>query len=150
VARKLLTQKHFTHFSSRLKTAFGYVPNTRPDPPSLLRQLAYEEGSALPGPEVDPKGWKTLGPFVSRGVLSPNHAVGIKYTVSSNHFMSINIHQRLLTAFTCQTCKLPLFCRLTVPTTSNSCAMLAGASFHARLSLNVTTAMPSIFSLHPM
>ncbi|KAJ6623971.1 hypothetical protein B0H10DRAFT_760755 [Mycena sp. CBHHK59/15] len=36
---------------SQIKTRFGYIPSTRPDPPSLLRQLAYREISLLPGPE---------------------------------------------------------------------------------------------------
>jgi len=71
------------HLSCRIKTAFGYVPNTRPDPPSLLRQLAYQETSPLPGPESDPIGWKTLRPFVSRGVLFQNRAVGVQCTVST-------------------------------------------------------------------
>lgn len=67
---------------AQLTTAFGYVPSTRPDPPSLLRQLAYQEISSIPGPESDPDGWKTLSPFVSRGVLSQNRAIGVQCTLS--------------------------------------------------------------------
>ncbi|KAJ7126828.1 hypothetical protein C8R44DRAFT_106214 [Mycena epipterygia] len=54
---------------SQIKTRFGYIPNTRPDPPSLLRQLAYREHSMLPGPEVDPAGWQTSSTAVVRGTL---------------------------------------------------------------------------------
>ncbi|KAL0954347.1 hypothetical protein HGRIS_003341 [Hohenbuehelia grisea] len=52
-----------------ITTAFGYVPSSRPQPPSMLRQLAYQEGCPLPGPEVDPEGWQILPPFVARGVV---------------------------------------------------------------------------------
>ncbi|KAJ7158556.1 hypothetical protein C8R46DRAFT_394511 [Mycena filopes] len=54
---------------SQIKTRFGYIPSIRPDPPSLLRQLAYRENSLLPGPEVDPAGWKTSSPAVIRGSI---------------------------------------------------------------------------------
>ena len=79
----VLTQNLPAYSSYSVKTAFGYVPSIRPDPPSLLRQLAYQEVSPLPGPESDPDGWKTLSPFVFRGVLSRNRAVGIQCTVST-------------------------------------------------------------------
>ncbi|RDX57135.1 hypothetical protein OH76DRAFT_1424761 [Lentinus brumalis] len=43
-----------------LTTNFAYVPLTRAQPPSALRQLAYREGSSLVGPQGDPQGWKVL------------------------------------------------------------------------------------------
>lgn len=52
---------------NRIITAFGYVPATRPDPPSRLRQLAYEQNAPIPGPDVDPAGWKVLPPIPIRG-----------------------------------------------------------------------------------
>ncbi|KAJ7455297.1 hypothetical protein B0H11DRAFT_2161071 [Mycena galericulata] len=54
---------------SQIKTRFAYIPNIRPDPPSVLRQLAYRENSLLPGPEVDPAGWKTSTTAVVRGTV---------------------------------------------------------------------------------
>ncbi|KAK7016286.1 hypothetical protein R3P38DRAFT_3321389 [Favolaschia claudopus] len=54
---------------SQIKTRFGYIPSTRPDPPSLLRQLAYRENSLLPGPDVDPVGWKASSTVVVRGTV---------------------------------------------------------------------------------
>lgn len=44
----------------RVKTAFGYVPSTRPTECSLLRQIAYQQLLPLPGPLADPDGWKVL------------------------------------------------------------------------------------------
>jgi len=43
-----------------LQTLFNYVPCIKPDPPSPLRQLSYENRSPLLGPEADPEGWKTI------------------------------------------------------------------------------------------
>ncbi|KAF8896106.1 hypothetical protein BD779DRAFT_1433414 [Infundibulicybe gibba] len=67
---------------SRIKTAFGYVPSTRPDPPSLLRQLAYEQCCPLPGPEIDPMGWKTLRPVTARGTMFKSRTVEARCTLS--------------------------------------------------------------------
>ncbi|KAJ6624071.1 hypothetical protein B0H10DRAFT_1785488 [Mycena sp. CBHHK59/15] len=55
--------------NSRQATMFAYVPATRPPPPSLLRQLAYQENSPLLGPDADPTGWEQLPPFTVRGVV---------------------------------------------------------------------------------
>ncbi|KAF8623717.1 hypothetical protein AX17_007414 [Amanita inopinata Kibby_2008] len=52
---------------SQIKTAFGFIPNTRPEPPSVLRRLAYQHGTPLPGPSSDPEGWKTLRSVAARG-----------------------------------------------------------------------------------
>ncbi|KAJ6513064.1 hypothetical protein C8R45DRAFT_1088146 [Mycena sanguinolenta] len=54
---------------SQIKTRFGYIPSTRPEPPSPLRQLAYRDHTILPGPDVDPLGWKTSSTAVVRGTL---------------------------------------------------------------------------------
>ncbi|KAF7374745.1 hypothetical protein MSAN_00360000 [Mycena sanguinolenta] len=54
---------------SQIKTRFGYIPSTRPDSPSLLRQLAYRENTIIPGPDVDPLGWKASSTAVVRGTL---------------------------------------------------------------------------------
>jgi hypothetical protein len=69
----------------RIKTVFAYIPHTKPEPPSVRRQLAYQGPSPLPGPESDPEGWKTLAPVHSHGLLLPNHPVNVKCTVSIEH-----------------------------------------------------------------
>lgn len=46
-----------------------YIPLIRPDPASDKRQLAYHEGTPVPGPEDDPEGWKVLGPFTMSGSI---------------------------------------------------------------------------------
>jgi hypothetical protein len=67
---------------NRIKTAFGYVPSTRPDPPSLLRQIAYQQFLPLPGPLSDPEGWKTLRPVAVRGTMFGTHRAEAKCTLS--------------------------------------------------------------------
>ncbi len=37
-----------------------YIPLARPSPPTILRQLAYQEDHPLVGPDGDPDGWKAL------------------------------------------------------------------------------------------
>lgn len=71
-----------TRSDSRIKTAFGYIPNTRPAPPSELRQLAYHHGSPLLGPHSDPSGWKSLGPATARGVMYRQQPVKVECLLS--------------------------------------------------------------------
>ncbi|KAK0462987.1 uncharacterized protein EV420DRAFT_1147723 [Desarmillaria tabescens] len=52
-----------------IPTTFGYMLVIRPDPPSIFRQLAYQENSPLPGPEVDPDGWQPLPPALLKGTI---------------------------------------------------------------------------------
>ncbi|KAF8150704.1 hypothetical protein B0H34DRAFT_149037 [Crassisporium funariophilum] len=67
---------------NRITTAFGYVPSSRPDPPSMLRQLAYQQFLPLPGPSSDPEGWKTVRPVAVRGTMFKTHRVDAKCTLS--------------------------------------------------------------------
>ncbi|KAF9466644.1 hypothetical protein BDZ94DRAFT_1157821 [Collybia nuda] len=67
---------------SQIKTAFGYVPSSRPEPPSMLRQLAYQQNTPLPSPHHDPQGWKTLRPVSARGILYKSHQVEVQCTLS--------------------------------------------------------------------
>ncbi|KAF7312540.1 hypothetical protein MIND_00267900 [Mycena indigotica] len=53
--------------NSRVQTIFNYIPATRPPSPSPLRQLAYQQGTQLQGPEADPAGWYQLPPLTIRG-----------------------------------------------------------------------------------
>ncbi|KAF9453505.1 hypothetical protein P691DRAFT_771474 [Macrolepiota fuliginosa MF-IS2] len=41
----------------RIHATFGYIPLTIPKTPSALRQIAYEQGTPLLGPQDDPDGW---------------------------------------------------------------------------------------------
>ncbi|KAJ7476020.1 hypothetical protein FB451DRAFT_265030 [Mycena latifolia] len=67
---------------SQIKTRFGYIPTTRPDPPSVLRQLAYREHSLLPGPEVDPVGWTTSSTAVVRGTVFKSRQAAVHCMLS--------------------------------------------------------------------
>lgn len=66
---------------SRISTLFGYVPSTRPEPASPLRQMAYQENSPLPGPFVDPQGWMVGRPTVIRGTLFNSRPAEVKISV---------------------------------------------------------------------
>ncbi|KAI0368609.1 hypothetical protein BV20DRAFT_968964 [Pilatotrama ljubarskyi] len=54
---------------SKLTVPLTYIPLARPSPPTILRQLAYQEDHPLVGPDGDPDGWKALGPISVDGVL---------------------------------------------------------------------------------
>jgi len=66
----------------RLHATLGYIPNIQPGPPSLLRQLAYQENSDLLGPDADPEGWHTLEPVRIRGTIFNERSVDAKCIVS--------------------------------------------------------------------
>ncbi|KAJ7104002.1 hypothetical protein B0H15DRAFT_942036 [Mycena belliarum] len=65
-----------------LTTNFAYLPLTQPAPPSALRQLAYQEGSELIGPDGDPGGWKVLQPLKIRGKLFDAKEVEVECTLA--------------------------------------------------------------------
>ncbi|KAF8896104.1 hypothetical protein BD779DRAFT_1667956 [Infundibulicybe gibba] len=65
-----------------VQASFGYVPTSQPDPPSPLRQLAYQENSPLMGPAIDPEGWQTLGSVNMRGRVFNQRPIDIKCTLS--------------------------------------------------------------------
>lgn len=57
-----------------------HVAKLTPPPPSVSRQLAYQEKSPLIGPLGDPEGWHTLEPIAVRGA-SFGKTADIIYTV---------------------------------------------------------------------
>ncbi|KAJ7634984.1 hypothetical protein FB45DRAFT_790452 [Roridomyces roridus] len=59
------------------ETMFVYVPAVRPDPPSPLRQLAYQENTPIPGPEIDLDGWYTHPTVRMKGTVFNNRKVEI-------------------------------------------------------------------------
>ncbi|KAJ3830104.1 hypothetical protein EV361DRAFT_923544 [Lentinula raphanica] len=67
---------------SNLQMAWTYVPASKPDPPSELRQLAYQENSPLLGPQADPNGWYTLPSAQIYGTLFKNRVVEVTLKLS--------------------------------------------------------------------
>lgn len=78
----VLISRGLLRSDSRIVTAFGYVPSTKPDPPSLLRQLAYEQNAPIPGPSVDPAGWKVFASIVTRGQVFKTRRVEATCTIA--------------------------------------------------------------------
>lgn len=71
-----------TNGASRLKTAIVYTPSIIPASASVARQLAYTEGTPLPGPTVDPDGWQTLPEVMVCGELLGRRKVEVGCTLS--------------------------------------------------------------------
>ena len=59
----------FLFARTSLATTFMYLPLTRAEPPSPLRELSYQEESPLIGPQGDPEGWKVFPSVNVTGVL---------------------------------------------------------------------------------
>lgn len=76
--------------NERLGTQFGYTPRMRPPAPSLLRRLAYQENSPLPGPDNDPDGWEILPPIPIRGKAFGVRVIEAMCTVSDTHLPLIH------------------------------------------------------------
>ncbi|KAJ7581369.1 hypothetical protein C8J56DRAFT_959861 [Mycena floridula] len=66
---------------SHIVTPLGYVPISRPEPPSLLRQLAYQHKTLVPGPSWDPEGWHSQVMAI-RGQIFKTRIVNIDFTLS--------------------------------------------------------------------
>lgn len=73
----------------RLQTKLTYIALEQPEPPSLLRQLSYQENTPVLGPDVDPQGWKTLPTVVVSGTVFGDHRVDISCTVSHSHTLAL-------------------------------------------------------------
>ncbi|KAI0789899.1 hypothetical protein C8Q75DRAFT_806557 [Abortiporus biennis] len=65
-----------------LSTNFQYMPIIRAAAPSTLRQVAYQEGSPILGPEIDPDGWKVLPPITLSGTLFTTKKVTVEITLA--------------------------------------------------------------------
>ncbi|KAL1740179.1 hypothetical protein HDZ31DRAFT_85558 [Schizophyllum fasciatum] len=68
--------------ASHIRTPLSYVPSTRPSAPSLVRQLAQEQGYQVPGPMDDPQGWSTMLPAIIKGKVFKARKVEIQCTLS--------------------------------------------------------------------
>ncbi|TRM64338.1 hypothetical protein BD626DRAFT_491497 [Schizophyllum amplum] len=53
----------------QINATFGYAPSSRPLPPSIYRQIAYQQGTHIPSPLADPEGWHTRRDVLVRGTL---------------------------------------------------------------------------------
>ncbi|OJA08720.1 hypothetical protein AZE42_07084 [Rhizopogon vesiculosus] len=65
-----------------LTTEFAYVQITRPDLPSPILQLAYQENFPLIGPDGDPDGWHVLPPTSVTGTLFGTKPVNVDFTLA--------------------------------------------------------------------
>ncbi|KAE9405200.1 hypothetical protein BT96DRAFT_877009 [Gymnopus androsaceus JB14] len=72
----------FMKTDHRIITPFGYIPISRPEAPSRLRQLAYQENTPVPGPISDPEGWYTLTPIQIHGKLFNRQSIDATCTLS--------------------------------------------------------------------
>ncbi|KAJ7244091.1 hypothetical protein C8J57DRAFT_1191615 [Mycena rebaudengoi] len=60
----------------------GVFSMRQPGPPSILRQLAYQEHSPLLGPDADPEGWQSLPSFSISGLLFSVLTIDVKCTLA--------------------------------------------------------------------
>jgi hypothetical protein len=105
-----MRNKRGPHSRSRFGTILAYVPCIRPEPPSPLRQLAYQEGSPIMGPDIDTDGWKTLESVSINGTVFNDRLVKAKCTVSLvKDLRMLNFNSNRV-ALPRQTCKLLLCC----------------------------------------
>lgn len=75
----------------RFQTKFDYITLDKPsEAPSTLRQLAYQEGCPLQGPDADPLGWKGFSVDLDGKLFESRSLVG-KATVRVS-FMFIPPH----------------------------------------------------------
>lgn len=77
---------------SRLSTSLVYLPVTRAGAPSSLRQLAYNDGSALLGPDGDPDGWQVLPPVRITGTIFNTRETQIFCTVRTRLTFLLRSH----------------------------------------------------------
>ncbi|KAJ6482483.1 hypothetical protein C8R45DRAFT_303002 [Mycena sanguinolenta] len=65
----------------RIITSFGFFSMRYPNRSSQLRQLAYRSNVDVPGPYLDPEGWKALEPVQIQGRLFGKRPVNVRCTV---------------------------------------------------------------------
>ncbi|KAJ7726539.1 hypothetical protein B0H16DRAFT_1592562 [Mycena metata] len=74
--------RSFFREDDELQTMFVYVPALRPGPPSMLRQLAYQENMHIPGPDIDGDGWETLPAVTVKGTVFNDRAIEVQCVLS--------------------------------------------------------------------
>ncbi|KAF9563246.1 hypothetical protein CPC08DRAFT_686837 [Agrocybe pediades] len=65
----------------RIPAQIGFIPIGRPAPFSPLRKLAYQEGTPLLGPVIDPEGWHASEPEQIQISVFGNRTVQIRCTL---------------------------------------------------------------------
>ncbi|KDR78971.1 hypothetical protein GALMADRAFT_244680 [Galerina marginata CBS 339.88] len=65
----------------RIPAQIGYIPMTRPPPFPYLRRLAYQQGTPLLGPTMDPDGWFSTEPVQVRGSIFNDRTVEVGCTL---------------------------------------------------------------------
>ncbi|KAL5530469.1 hypothetical protein ACEPAF_6727 [Sanghuangporus sanghuang] len=65
---------------SIISTRIGYTPITRPGPFSSARRRAYMEKTFIPGPSIDPRGWRVLRDTRVDGTLFKQREISATYT----------------------------------------------------------------------
>ncbi|KAJ7494935.1 hypothetical protein FB451DRAFT_986832, partial [Mycena latifolia] len=73
---------HGKQKKDKLGCTFGFFSMRQPGPPSMLRQLAYQENSPLLIPEADPEVWQSLPSFSNSGLLFSVLKLDVKCMVS--------------------------------------------------------------------
>ncbi|KAL5508511.1 hypothetical protein ACEPAH_6130 [Sanghuangporus vaninii] len=65
---------------SIISTRIGYTPITRPGPFSSARRRAYMEKTLIPGPSIDPRGWRVSRDTRVDGTLFKQREISATYT----------------------------------------------------------------------
>ncbi|KAJ7451833.1 hypothetical protein B0H11DRAFT_1877092 [Mycena galericulata] len=95
---------------------FRYFSMRQPGPPSVLRQLAYQENSPLLGPDADPEGWHTES-FSAKGTIFSSRMIDVKCTFSLANPLCYTRSASIPCAFTLETEDLQALDLLASPTT---------------------------------
>ncbi|KZT27228.1 hypothetical protein NEOLEDRAFT_164644 [Neolentinus lepideus HHB14362 ss-1] len=75
-------KRGFLRPNSTLVQTIAYLPRSTAQAPTPQRQKAYEAGHPLPGPDVDPDGWKELAPVTLKGTMFGSKEVEIHSQLS--------------------------------------------------------------------
>ncbi|PCH42080.1 hypothetical protein WOLCODRAFT_54320, partial [Wolfiporia cocos MD-104 SS10] len=75
-------RRGFLRANQTLIRSFVYLPTWRAEPPSLLRQVAYREGTPLIGPDHDSEGWEMPAPVVIIGSLFSTRQIELRCSLA--------------------------------------------------------------------
>ncbi|KAJ7065061.1 hypothetical protein C8F01DRAFT_1250059 [Mycena amicta] len=82
IMARICYKSFFRDVDAEVQTMFVYVPVLRSDPPSPLRQLAYQDNFPIPGPELDPGGWHNCAPVAIKGTVFNARPVQLQCVLS--------------------------------------------------------------------
>ncbi|KAJ7267630.1 hypothetical protein B0H12DRAFT_1098057 [Mycena haematopus] len=101
----------------KITCRFGYFSMQQPGPPSVLRQLAYQENSPLFGPESDPSGWESQSSSL-KGTVFSSRAIEVNFTFSLAKPLSYTRSASIPCALTIETKDLQALDLLSLPSAS--------------------------------